>query len=76
MIKKPKNEYLIVFGFLSKEQLLKFMEEKSGEYDIMKLQKVGDDYVDLIADYNCRYWAISKLYGFEFYTVALDVMEV
>lgn len=76
MNKQPKDEYLIVFGFLSKEQLLRFVEEKSGEYDIMKLQKVGDDYIDLIADYNCRYWVISKLYGFEFYTVALNEMEV
>jgi hypothetical protein len=76
MSKQLKNEYLIVFGFLSKEQMLKFVKEKSGQYDIMKLRKVGDDYIDLIADYNCRYWAISKLYGFEFYTVALDEMEV
>lgn len=56
--------------------MLKFVEEKSGQYDIMKLRKVGDDYIDLIANYNCRYWAISKLYDFEFYTVALDEMEV
>ena len=76
MVKTLKNEYLAVFGFLSEEQLLKFVEEKSGKYVIMTLQKVGDDYLDIIADYNCRYWAISKLYGFEFYTVALDEMEV
>lgn len=76
MAKTLKNEYLVVFGFLSEEQLLKFVEEKSGEYDIMKLQKVGDDYIDLIADYNCRYWAISKLYGFEFFTIALNEIEV
>ena len=76
MIKESKNEYLAVFGFLSKEQMLRFIEEKSGQYDIMRLQKVGDDYVDLIADYNCRYWIISKLHDFSVYTVALNKMEV
>lgn len=76
MINKSKNEYLVIFGFLSKEQMLRFVEEKSGKYDIMKLQKVGDDYIDLIADYNCRYWVISKLHDFKVYTVALDEIEI
>lgn len=72
---KPENEYLVAFGFLSKEQLSRFTKEKSGQYDIMKLIKEEEDYLDLITNFNCKYWLLSKLSEFGVYKVTLEEIK-
>ena len=75
MVKQGGN-YLVIFGFLSKKQMLEFIKEKNGQYDVMKLINVGEDYLNLITSYNCPYWLLSKLGDFSTYVVELGNIDL
>ena len=74
-MKLPENEYLVIFGFTDEKQLLEFTEKSSGKYDIMRLIKANEYYMDLIINFNCKYWAVAKLFGFNINKIALESVK-